>query len=119
MNNVCTFALGTTGQQLRLYATIWSATQLSTVWSSAIGVMEPWTLANHANYAVGMTEIGQTGVYQFSFPPSLQNIGETYDVIVWRRATNGATPSQTDEKVGQGTHVFTAGKVEQIQVSTA
>lgn len=119
MNIVCTLLHGTSGLQLRLYATIWSTSTLNTLWSSATGVMEAWNVANVANYAVGVTEVGQTGIYQFSFPPALQNLGETYDVVFMQRSANGAAPSQTDVKVSGTSHTFLAGKVEQLQINTA
>lgn len=119
MNTVVTIPLGTSSLQLRLYATIWSTTAVATVWSASTGVMEAYNVSNLANYAVPVAEIGQTGIYQFSMPAALQNVGEAYDIVVCQRATNGAAPVVGDTKIASATHLFTAGKVEQLQINTA
>lgn len=119
MNNVVTIPIGTSGLQLRLYATVWSTSALSTVWSASTGVMEPYNVSNLANYAVAVAEIGQTGIYQFVMPSALQNVGESYDIVICQRPTSGASPVVNDSKVASATHTFTAGRVEQLQINTA
>lgn len=119
MNIIFTAPIGTSGLSAKIYALIWSTTDLNQVWSAATGVMESFSASHLANYVVSLVEVSTTGIYQFQFPASLRNIGESYDVIICERSANGALPTTADAKIACETHTFTAGKTTNIQITTA
>lgn len=119
MNSVFLVPYGTTGKTTTIYAQIWSTEDLQSVWSVATGTLEPFATTSLGNYTVSLAEIGQTGVYQFTIPIPLQQLGKTYAIVIRARAAAGAAPSQTDTLWGAGTITLQTGPTQQIQVRTA
>lgn len=108
MNGVFSIPIGESGKAPLLYAVILSTENAEFVYRTTAGEFELYNVANYASYPIGVTEIGQTGIYQFTLPDPLQISGRRYVILIFEKSLPASAPAITDVLVHAGAiEVFT------------
>ncbi len=79
-----------------VYVMVFSAT--GTIWNTAGAALETYAGGSITDYDIALSELGTaSGLYQGSMPAVTAGV---YNIVVCERS--GASPAQTDAKIGQG-----------------
>ena len=102
MNGVFSIPIGESGKGPVLYATIMSTEETGLIYRTTAGEFESYNVANYGSYPLGVTEIGQTGIYQFMLPDPLMIPGRRYVVLIHEKSLPVSAPSVEDLLVHSG-----------------
>lgn len=102
MNSVFTIPLGQTARATVTYVVLLSTELAGKIYRPTSSDFESYNSANRQSYAIPVTEIASTGVYQFELPAPLRVDGRLYIVLVFQRPTPASSPADGDTLIQTG-----------------